>query len=189
MSAPVIQTLQERLEAVRVASARDARRTPEAARALLASRARLLARPAAAPDDSEAQQLDLLLVQVGVDRLAIPMLNVVAIARTGSVAPLPRAVLPVYGVTAWRGRPLTVLSLAGTRPVWTPDTRLVVLGTGARAALAVLVDAVDDVTRVGGAELSPAGPGPRHAYALGITTDGVLVVSGDALLQPETITT
>jgi chemotaxis signal transduction protein len=95
----------------------------------------------------------------------------------------------VYGVTGWRGRPLTVLSLGAARPIVTAETRLVVLGSGARAALAVVVDAVDDVARVERATLSPVGPGPRHRYALGVTPEGLLVVNADVLLHPETLST
>jgi chemotaxis signal transduction protein len=95
----------------------------------------------------------------------------------------------VYGVTAWRGRPLTVLSLAAEAPRPSAENRLIVLGTGARAALAVLADAVHDVQRTAHALLTPAGPGPRRRYALGITPEGLLIVSGDNLLHPETLAT
>ena len=175
-------TLQERMAA-------DRTRSPEAARALLDARARRLARPGDDDEGAPQDMLDLLVVQVGDERLAVPVASIVAIARTGSIAPLPRAVAPVYGVTAWRGRPLTVLSLGIARPIVTSDTRLVVLGSGARAALAVVVDAVDDVARVEREALSPVGPGPRHRYALGVTPDGLLVVNADALLHPETLST
>ena len=182
-------TLPERMAAVRAAADRDRTRSPEAARALLDARARRLARPVDDDEGAPQDMLDLLVVQVGDERLAVPVASIVAIARTGSIAPLPRAVAPVYGVTAWRGRPLTVLSLGIARPIVTSDTRLVVLGSGARAALAVVVDAVDDVARVEREALSPVGPGPRHRYALGVTPDGLLVVNADALLHPETLST
>lgn len=188
MTAQAEPTLQDRLAAVREAAARDAHRSPAAARALLEARARQLARTAITSDNQDADAIDLLLVQVGDERLAIPLETIVAIARAVRVVPLPRAVAPVYGVTAWRGRPLTVLSLAGQRVVLTPETRLVVLGTGARAALAVVVDSVHDIARAPRATLSAAGPGPRLRYALGVTPDGMLVVNGDALLHPETLT-
>lgn len=162
-------------------------RVPETARAILDKRAKLLARPAASNNVSEAGVLDLLNFQVGSEVLTIPLSAIAAIARTTGIAPLPRAVSPVYGVTAWRGRPLTVLALAAGRPAITPETRLLVLGTSVRAGLAIVVDAVHDVARTTHAALAPAGPGPRLRYALGITTDGLLVVDGDALLHLETL--
>jgi chemotaxis signal transduction protein len=187
MSESIVASLQDRLDAVRVAFARDARRSPEQSRALLESRARRLARPVDDTSRSEADALDLLVCDVGDERLAIPLPSIVAVSRPGNIARLPRAVAPVFGVTAWRGRPLTVLSVATVQAPVGEQTRLVVLGAGARAALALVVDAVDDVRRVQHADLAPPGPGPRHRYALGITADGLLVLSGDALLTPESL--
>jgi chemotaxis signal transduction protein len=182
-----VPTLEERLAAVQAAAARDARHSPEAARAILAARARRLARPVADETGNALDAMDLLLVRVGDEQLAVPLASIVAVARPGHIARLPRAVAPVFGVTAWRGRPLTVLSVAAAQAAASDQTRLVVLGTGARAALALVVDAVDDVRRVLHAELGPPGPGPRHGYALGVTPDGLLVLSGDALLAPESL--
>jgi chemotaxis signal transduction protein len=181
-------SLRERLVAVQAAAARDARRSPEAARALLESRARRLARKAASDDDATADAIDLLVVEVGDDRLALPVASIVAISRPGSIAPLPRAVAPVYGVTGWRGRPLTVLSLGARRPGTGAASRLVVLGTGSRAMLAIVVDAVDDIVRAARAGLTAAGTGPRRHYALGVTPDGLLVIDGERLLRPESLT-
>ncbi len=182
-------TLQERMDAVRTAADRGTHRSLEAARAILEARARLLARPANDANGTVDEAIDLLVVQVGDEQLALGVASIVAIARVSSIAPLPRAVAPVHGVTAWRGRPLTVLALAPGRPVITTDTRLVVLGSGARAALAIVVDAVHDVARTPRRALSPAGPGPRQRHALGMTTDGLLVLDGEILLHPERLTT
>ncbi|MEO8563402.1 MAG: chemotaxis protein CheW [bacterium] len=188
MSAHVEPSLEQRLvAAARTAAQRDAVRSPEATRAVLDRRARQLARPVAAEHDDGGDALHLLHVQVGDDRLAIPLASIVAIARSTSITPLPRAVAPVYGVTGWRGRPLTVLSLAPTAPVPTGESRLIVLGTGSRASLAVTVDVVDDVVSVPRASLASPGPGPRRRFALGITEDGVLVVDGDLLLHLEAL--
>ena len=75
--------------------------------ALLEVRAKALAKPLALHDASEAEdELNILTFLVGDERLAIPLGSIVAIVRTTAVTPLPRAVAPVYGVTAWRGRPL-----------------------------------------------------------------------------------
>lgn len=189
MSASGELSLQHRLEAVRLAAERGMDRSSEKKRTILEARARQLARPLLADTDVGDDMLDLLLFQVGDEQLAMPLTSIVAISRPGSIAPLPRAVPPVYGVTAWRGRPLTVLSLASSPPVATGETRLLVLGTGTRVALAIVVDAVHDVGQTSHAGFSPAGPGPRHRYAIGITSDGLLVISGDALLHPETLST
>jgi chemotaxis signal transduction protein len=160
---------------------------PDALRAVLEARARRLARADARDEGTVDDAIDLLVVQVGDDRLAIPVGCIVAISRAGAIAPLPRAVPPVYGVTGWRGRPLTVLSLGAGRPATGGASRLVVLGSGSRAALGVVVDGVDDIVRPSRAALTPPHAGPRQRYALGVTPDGLLVVDGDRLLRPETL--
>lgn len=179
-------TLQERLAAVQRAAAAAAGRTPEAARALLAERARRLARPPHADAEGEgADTLELLVCRVGAESVALPLAAVAAVARLGPVARLPRAVAPVYGVTAWRGRPLTVLALAPRATDDGGQPRLVVLGSGARAVLAIAVDAVDDLHRVSRDTLSPARDGPRRAYTLGVTPGGLLVLDTAALLHAD----
>lgn len=188
MTGTLVPTLDERLAAVRAAAERDRRRSPDETRRVLADRARLLARRSAA-DAETSDMLALLVVRVAAERLAIPIAAIVAIARVTSIARLPRAVRPVYGVTAWRGRTLTVLTLSAASPSHTADTRLVVLGTGARAALAIVVDAAEDILMASGHDISAAPEGPRASYSLGMTPDGLLVVDGDALLHPESITT
>jgi chemotaxis signal transduction protein len=79
--------------------------------------------------------------------------------------------------------------LVAGRPTLGAETRLLVLGTGARAALAVLVDAVHEVRELSRADLSPAGAGPRRPYTLGIASDGLLVIDGATLLDPESLVT
>lgn len=189
MSADEPLSLDLRLDAVRLAAQRDAVRSPEAMRELLARRARQLARPLADGNDAIDDPLDLLIVEVASEHLAIPLESIVAIARAGSTTPLPRAVAPVFGVTAWRGRPLTVLTLAPGAPASDAEARLIVLGSGSRAALAIAADAVHDVTRIARGSLGPVGPGPRAHYALGVSPDGILVVDGNALLHPEALST
>ncbi len=176
-----------RLDAVRLSAEQGARQSPDEARAILEARARKLARAVTTENELGVDALVLLLFQVGDERLAIPLSSVLAIARTGSIAPLPRAIRPVYGVTAWRGRALTVLSLSTGTIKRTSETRLLVLGSGARAALAIVVDAVHDVAQTAHALLTPAAEGPRSRYALGISSDGLLVVSGDVLSHPDNL--
>lgn len=181
-------TLHERLATLRAAAELGRHRSPAETQRVLETRARQLARPAAV--DAEAGEfLDLLVFRVGEEVLALPIDSIVAVARPTGIAVLPRAARPVYGVTAWRGRTLTVLSLASSQSPVTADTRLVVLGSGARAALAVVADLVDDIQRLARHDLTAAPPGPRSPYALGITPDGLFVADGDALLHPESITT
>ena len=151
---------------------------------VLDARARALAKPLVAHDDSAADdELDILTFQVGDEQLGIPLGAIVAIVRASVVTPLPRAVAPVYGVSAWRGRPLTVLSVAGAAPTSNAEGRLIVLGDGRRAVVGLLADAVDDTSLVRRSQLSPARGGTRGVFAMGVTTDAVLVLDADAMLN------
>ena len=152
--------------------------------AVLDARARTLARPLVVHDDSVADdELDILTFQVGDERLGIPLGAIVAIVRALVVTPLPRAVAPVYGVSAWRGRPLTVLSVADAAPTANAEGRLIVLGDGRRAVVGLLADAVDDTSVVRRSQLSPARGGTRGVFAMGVTRDAVLVLDADAMLN------
>ena len=130
-----------------------------------------------------ADQLEVLAFRVGDERLALALGAIVAIVRTSSVTPLPRAVAPVHGVTAWRGRPLTVLSLGAGRAMANSDNRLIVLGDGRRAVLGLLVDGIDDTVVVKRSTLATAAQGARGAFALGVTDDALLVLDPDAMLN------
>ena len=148
---------------------------------LLDARAAALARPLAHRDHTaSADELDLLVFLVGDERLGIPLDSIVAIVRASAVTPLPRAVAPVYGVTAWRGRPLTVLSVGG-RLTEAVDRRLIVLGDGRRAVIGLLADSVDDTRLISRSALSPARGGARGLLAMGVTDDAVLVLDAEVL--------
>jgi len=152
--------------------------------ALLGARAKALAKPRALHDASAAEdEMDVLMFLVGDERLAIPLGSIVAIVRTTAVTPLPRVVAPVYGVTAWRGRPLTVLSVGGSPSAKDSQCRLIVLGDGRRAVVGLLADTVDDTRVVRRSALSPARGGARGLFAMGVTEDAVLVLDADALLN------
>ncbi len=156
-----------------------------ASAAILRARARALAVPVA--DEHVAKpgaELEMLVARAGDERIGIPLDHIASVGRPTRVTPLPRAVLPVFGVAAWRGRPLTVLVLGSSLPAQTEDTRFVVLGDGRRAAVALLVDALDDVQTVARESLSaPGAGGGRGAPALGVSLDGITVVDVDALLR------
>lgn len=152
--------------------------------ALLAHRARALAKPRQVEDAAAAaDQIDVLVFLIGDERLAMPLTSIVAIIRAAVVTPLPRAVAPVYGVTAWRGRPLTVLSVGAMVKSHDSDTRLIVLGDGRRAVVGLLADSVDEAIVVARSTLSPALAGARRSMAMGVTGDGVLVLDAEAMLN------
>jgi chemotaxis signal transduction protein len=152
--------------------------------ALLASRARELAKPRYEQDAAKAaDMMEVLVFLIGDERLAMPLGSIVAIIRAAVVTPLPRAVAPVYGVTAWRGRPLTVLSVGAKAASHDADTRLIVLGDGRRAVVGLLADSVDETRVIARSQLSPAMAGARRTMAMGVTDDAVLVLDAEAMLN------
>lgn len=152
--------------------------------AILAERAGRLAMPRdRGAVAAVADTLDVLVFLIGDERLAMPLASIVAIIRATAVTPLPRAVPPVYGVTAWRGRPLTVLSVGSLAAAGDSQRRLIVLGDQRRAAVGLLADAVDETRVVARSALSPATSGARRAMAMGMTEDAVLVLDPTALLN------
>jgi len=153
-------------------------------KAVLEARARRLAKPLETVDaDAADDEIDILLFLVGDEQLAIPLSAIVAIVRVGAITPLPRAVAPVYGVTAWRGRPLTVLSLGAHGERSEPDDRMIVLGDGRRALVGLRVDTADETRVVRKSALSPVVGGARSVYAMGVTSDAVLVLDPDILIH------
>jgi chemotaxis signal transduction protein len=151
---------------------------------LLARRARELAKPREVVDAAAAaDEMDVLVFLIGDERLAMPLGSIVAIIRAAVVTPLPRAVAPVYGVTAWRGRPLTVLSVGAKAASHDADTRLIVLGDGRRAVVGLLADSVDETRVVARSKLTPTVSGARRSMAMGMTDDAVLVLDAEAMLN------
>lgn len=180
-----VEVLAARLEALleKEASLAAAADDPVKQRAVLAARARALAVPRVEYDpNAAADALDVLVFTLGDEHLAVSLTAIVAISRSAAVTPLPRAVSPVHGVTAWRGRPLTVLSLSSSAGP-NADARLIVLSGSRRAYVGLVVDGVEETRTLARSTLSPAPPGPRQAMSLGMTSDALLVLDADALLN------
>jgi chemotaxis signal transduction protein len=181
-----VETLAARLARLveRATAAANADADLASRHALLASRARTLAIPRAEHDAvAEADMMEVLVFLIGDERLAMPLASIVAIIRAAVVTPLPRAVAPVYGVTAWRGRPLTVLSVGAMASSQDAESRLIVLGDGRRAVVGLLADSVDETRVVARSALSPALAGTRREMAMGVTDDAVLVLDAEAMLN------
>ncbi len=152
-------------------------------RDVLLARARALAaRSTHAEELATENALEILLVRLGPVQIGLATHAVVAVSRAPRVAPLPRAVAPVFGLAAWRGRPITVLTLTTTTNTETAHL-LIVLGDGRRAFAGVLADDADDVVVVDRRQLAPSRSGPLARFALGVTPDGVLVLDPTRILD------
>ena len=153
------------------------------AQAILEARARALAKPVATNESADvANSMEALVCFIGTERYAVALHSITAIARITSITPLPQTVPPVFGVTAWRGRPITLLSLEANVPALDDSSRILVLGAGRRAAFALLVTAVDETAVIDRAALVPVSSA-RAALSAGVTADGILLLDAEALIN------
>ena len=159
----------------------------EATRAILAERARLLARVPLAPP-AVTEVLSVLTFTLGHERYAIESRFLREIVRVTDVTPVPETPGFFAGVTNVRGE---ILALVDLRKLFglavtglTDLSRIVVLGLE-RAELGLLADAAHEVTTLRReALLQPPGPvaGIGPDYLLGVTEDALIVLDGEALL-------
>lgn len=158
--------------------------SPEA-QALLAERARLLARPMAA---APVGQTDVLVFELAGERYGIASRYLQAVFVLRHRAPLPGALPPIHGVTAWRGDLLTLLELRATLglPVDSLNdlARVIVVGEG-RPVFGILTDRVHSIVPVNLAQLHPPQEptGGARQYIQGVTSDALLVLDPAQLLR------
>jgi purine-binding chemotaxis protein CheW len=160
------------------------------AEGILAERARRLARRAdpVAVDvgAGRARHVDFALAR---ERWLLDARHVLAAFRLATLTPLPGAVAPVVGLTAWRGLVLTLVDLrrtVGAQATGLDDLATVlVVGEGERAVAGILADVVHGVATLDPAR--PLRPPPPARSALpgvitGVTDDARLVLDGTRLL-------
>ena len=161
--------------------------SPEVTRAILAERARLLARVPAVPAGA-SEILSVMIFTLGNERYAVESRFLRGIVRVTDITPVPETPDFFAGVTNVRGE---ILALVDLRKLFgiavtglTDLSRIVVLGLE-RAELGLLADAVHEVmTLRRDALLEPPGPvaGIGPDTLLGITEDALIVLDGEALL-------
>jgi chemotaxis signal transduction protein len=158
-------------------------RSPEAEQALLAERARLLARRGGAAE--AAPSTEVVRFALGGRVAAIAARWVVEAVRESTPTPLPGAAPPVRALVPWRGRILTALDLRDAlgAPAGAEPRRLLVLGD-ARAELALLVDEILGLDTIADARVHPLPDGAAgRQYALGLADDATLLLDGAAVLR------
>ncbi len=159
---------------------------PSAA-AILAERARLLARPAAAAVRRDL--LEVVVFELAGEACALETSAVLEVTRFTDFAPVPGGPPCLLGVTNLRGEILPVFDLGcllGMAPRGlTGLSRMVVAGEG-REELCLLADAVLEVRSVGRDEVLEA-PAALSALAggllRGVTRHGMMLFDGARLLQ------
>jgi purine-binding chemotaxis protein CheW len=160
--------------------------TPEADEALLAERARALARPLSRQTRA-GPLLELVHFRSGEQDYALETRFVLEVLRSPEqLVPLPGAPEPLRGLTLLHGEVLAVVELAPLFGRSAPATHgpLLVVGTG-RPELGLRADAVEEVRLVARDTLlpPPAALGAQERTLVsGISRDGFIVLEGAALL-------
>ena len=164
------------------------RPSPARARALLESRAHLLAQPLPEPP-LPGELLDVAVFSLARERYAIETRVLREIVRFADFTPVPGAADFLVGVTNLRGEILPVVDLR--RFFGLPDrgltdqSRVLVLGHD-RRDLGVLADETHDVVSLRtDAIFAPSSvqPSGGRAYIRGFTEEAVVVLDGDKLLR------
>jgi purine-binding chemotaxis protein CheW len=138
------QAARELIERTRVSVERPQVSVEERTR-VFRQRAETLARPEAAASDA-AQQLQVMIFQLGEERFALPLSSVVEVIADAVICPVPGAPAPVAGVMQVRGeiRPVfhlaQLLGAAGPEPLQT-----VVLVRHGNRELGLGVSRVEDI--------------------------------------------
>ncbi len=177
--------VRRRVDELRRVLDRDARPAPEQLRQILRARARELARPVAAWE--ETREREVLTLELDGGSYAFDVRRVVEVGRTANVVPLPGAPPPLLGLTEWRGKVLLLVDLpsmlgrASGSPV---RSHQIVLGDQ-NTTFGVLIDAVGEVRAIGQGDVTPvpATFTDTTELAAGMLSSAVLVLDHDALVR------
>jgi purine-binding chemotaxis protein CheW len=162
------------------------------AKQVLAERAMRLA-TALQSTANEQVWLEILLFRRGERRFAIESRFLIEVSVCGRMSRVPGAGSALLGIMNLRGDLLPVFELSALDGVTERDqpmnAQLVVLGQKG-PELALLADAVDEVTRIATSSLVEArsvGALPHPEYVRGITADGCQLLDGEAILQDRSL--
>ena len=162
----------------------------ESRRDTLASRARVLARVPAEPA-RPGEMLELVVFSLAGERYGIESRLVREVARLTRYTPVPGTPPFVLGVTSLRGEILALFDLRqllGVVSVGVTDLgRIVVLGEN-RREFGLLADSASEILTVPRAGLAQSDTAWGRAFVRGVTPDGVIVLSGEALLGDPQLT-
>ena len=159
-------------------------------REVLEQRARLLARVPEEPPRA-GEVLELVGFVLAGERYGIESRFVREVARLTRFTPVPGTPAFVLGVTNLRGEILALFDLRHLLGVVTEGVtdlgRIVVLGEH-RREFGLLADAASEILWVPGASLAQPETAWGRTYVRGVSPDGVIVLSGEALLRDPQLT-
>jgi len=164
--------------------------SPARARALMDERARALARvPARVPGPSEV--VEVALFTLAGERYAVETRYISKVVRLTDFTPVPGTPAFLGGVLNLRGEILALVDLRAFFGIsaggLTDLSRIVVLGVD-RNEFGIMADAVQEVVtlRVDEVFEPPASiPGAGNSYLMGVTSEGLVVLDGGALLADD----
>jgi chemotaxis signal transduction protein len=149
---------------------------------LLASRAVELAEPL--EDEADAGTIDLLVLAVGDQQVAVRLQDVRAVRPPGPVTLVPRTGEALAGVVGGYGEVLPVAGLGallGLAPALPPEQQWVVALDDPAAPLGVLADAAVDIIAVRPEDLSQ--PSDSASLVAALLPDGTVVLDAAGLLS------
>jgi purine-binding chemotaxis protein CheW len=162
----------------------------EARTAVLEARARALARVPVEPP-RPGEMIELVVFVLAGERYGIESRFVREVARLTRFTPVPGAPPFVLGVTSLRGEILALFDLRqllGVVAVGVTDLgRIVVLGEH-RREFGLLADSASEIASVAAASLAQSESAWGRAYVRGVAPDGLIVLSGEALLGDPQLT-
>jgi purine-binding chemotaxis protein CheW len=162
----------------------------ESRRDTLAARARLLARVPPEPP-RPGEMIELVVFVLAGERYGIESRLVREVARLTRFTPVPGTPPFVLGVTSLRGEILALFDLRqliGVVAVGVTDLgRIVVLGEN-RREFGLLADSATEIVSLPRSSLAQTDAAWGRAYVTGVSPDGVIVLSGEALLGDPQLT-
>lgn len=165
---------------------------PERARQILDERARALAVPPPA-DQPIGETIDVIRFELTHERYAVEARYVREVLRLQAFTPIPGAAALVLGISNIRGELLPLFDLRhffSLDPRGVTDlSRIIVMGEE-RAEFGVLAHEVSPVSTLPVRSLSAAGEaqvGLSRAYVRGVTSDALVVLDGQALLEEQAL--
>jgi purine-binding chemotaxis protein CheW len=148
--------------------------------AVLAERARLLARPAVTT--ANVPTVELVAFRSGGERYAVETAFVHRLERSAPITALPRAPRAFAGITNLHGQllPVADLGILLGAPACSDAAFVVVLGE-ARAEIGLVAETLLDLLLLPRDVLGVAGPAPRPLVRY-ITSDGIAVIDAAAVI-------
>jgi len=180
--------VRDRVDELRRGLRAEERFTPARAREVLAERARELAN-VVTRERAEAA-FDAVTFTLAGETYAIDARFVVEVFRLADLTLVPGAEAPMIGLTAWRGRLLTILDLRAMIGMSTSAlndlSHVIVLGEE-RAAFGILADTVEELVTITESVIHAprAGVASEHKLLRGIANAEMLVLDAKGLLRAD----